>query len=98
MRMSVSGKREIFLETIDMLEEVVTFKKTYYPCAWASYDSAKPGALKLVPAPERTKELEADYQQMKVMIFGEAPEFHNIISALQDLEDNINNPAQGRNE
>lgn len=98
MRMSISGKREIFLERIDMLEEVVTFKKTYYPCAWASYDSAKPGALKLVPDPAGTGELEADYQQMKTMIFGEAPEFHNILALLQNLEDNINNPAQDKNE
>ena len=90
MRMAVSAKRQNYLERIDLLEEVVSFKKKYYPCAWASYDSAKPGSMKLVPARERIKALVFDYQQMKAMIFGEVPEFKSILAILQDLEDSIN--------
>ena len=90
MRMAVSAKRQNYLERTDLLEEVVFFKKKYYPCAWASYDSAKPGSMKLVPARERIKALVFDYQQMKTMIFGEIPEFKSILAILQDLEDSIN--------
>ncbi len=78
------------MERIDLLEEVVYFKKKYYPCAWASYDSAKPGSMKLVPVRERVKALKLDYQQMKTMIFGEVPEFDSLMEILQDLEDSIN--------
>ena len=90
MRMAISSKRQNYLERVDLLEEVVSFKKKYYPCGWASYDSAKPGSMKLVPPRERIRTLELDYQQMKTMIFGEAPEFGMILETLQDLEDSIN--------
>jgi len=90
MRMAISVKRQNYLERIDLLEEVVYFKKKYYPCAWASYDSAKPGSMKLVPVRERVKDLKLDYQQMKTMIFGEVPEFDSLMEILQDLEDSIN--------
>lgn len=90
MRMAFSAKRQNYLERTDLLEEVVSFKKKYYPCGCASYDSAKSGSMKLVPARERIKALAFDYQKMKTMIFGEIPEFGSILEALQDLEDSIN--------
>lgn len=90
MRMAFSAKRQNYLERTDLLEEVVSFKKKYYPCAWASYDSAKIGSMKLVPARERIKALVFDYQKMKTMIFGEIPEFGSILEILQGLEDSIN--------
>ncbi len=96
MRMASSAKRQVYLDRIDLLEEVVAFKKQYYPCAWASYDSAKPGTIRLIPSPESVRGLKSDYQQMKTMIFGEVPEFRSILKVLQDLEDSINTPRQGR--
>jgi len=46
--------------------------------------------MKLVPPRERIRTLASDYQQMKTMIFGEAPEFGRMLETLQDLEDSIN--------
>ena len=43
--------------------------------------------------PERLK---TDYEHMKNMIFGETPEFKEILSALEDLEKAINSlPTMG---
>jgi len=63
--MAIAAERRNYLERIDLLEEVVYFKKKYYPCAWASYDSAKPGSMKSAPVGERAKTLEFDYQWME---------------------------------
>lgn len=39
---------------------------------------------------DKIANLEADYVQMPVMIFGEHPEFARIIAVLHSLEDEIN--------
>jgi hypothetical protein len=93
MRMAISVKRQTYLDRIDLLEEVVAFKKKHYPCTWASYDSAKPGTIKLIPSQVKIRGFESDYQQMKTMIFGETPEFDSILKILKDLEDSINTPS-----
>jgi hypothetical protein len=73
-----------------MLEQVVTHKETFYPSAWARYDLARRGSLRLVPPKERQGELERDYRSMGVMIFGEPPIFDSIMKTLAKLEDEIN--------
>jgi len=49
------------LSDIELLENVVEFKKLFYPSNWANYDNAKVGTLQLLPPTFRYKELEADY-------------------------------------
>ena len=78
-----------------LLKDVVEFKQRFYPSAWARYDLAIPGTIKLLPTrQEQLKNLERDYQEMQVMLFGERPEFSAILDALQALEFQIN--ALGR--
>jgi hypothetical protein len=36
------------------------------------------------------RELEGDYRDMRLMIFGDAPEFRSILNGLRGLEDQIN--------
>ena len=62
----------------------------FYRCPWANYENAKPGTFRLIPEPARLEELEKDYRQMKVMIFGDVPKFDQIINTLKTLEDEIN--------
>jgi hypothetical protein len=51
------------------LEDVVAFKQRFHPPAWAQYDLAVPGSLKLLPAtPSQMKELAQDYEEMEVML------------------------------
>lgn len=89
-KMSSSEVKDTALADINLLESVVEFKQRFYRCAWAKYNLAKPGTLKLVPSGHVLKSLIADYRAMRHMIYGEYPDFNDILSNLQKLEDDIN--------
>ncbi|WP_295432439.1 nucleotidyl transferase AbiEii/AbiGii toxin family protein [uncultured Thiodictyon sp.] len=89
-RLAESAVRTAALKDLPLLADVVAFKQRFYPCNWARYDEARPGTFRLIPPSEGIESLEADYKQMRVMIFGECPEFSRIIAALHSLEDEIN--------
>ena len=78
------------LKRDDLLERVVKHKSFFFASAWANYESAKPGTLRLVPNAERLTALGKDYDDMQAMMFGESPKWADIVRALKQLEDRIN--------
>jgi hypothetical protein len=68
----------------------ILIKQRFYPCGWANYEQARPGTFKLRPAEPHRRDLEKDYDGMRVMIFGEVPPFARIIETLAGLEEEIN--------
>ncbi len=90
-KMALAEVKDVALADMSLLESVADFKQKFYPRAWAKYELAKPGTLKLVPSDHILKLLKDDYRAMRDMIFGEYPDFDNILSDLQKLEDEINN-------
>lgn len=90
-KMGNSKVKQEALANKSLLKAVVEFKKTFYPSAWANYDQANIGTLKLLPTAENRKYLEADYKKMQGMIFGDYPSFEDIVEFLQNLEQEINN-------
>jgi hypothetical protein len=78
------------LINLDMLNNVVAFKKKFYPRAWADYNSAKPGTLKLIPPDYILDVMRKDYKGMQEMIFGRNPSFDQIVDQLKILETEIN--------
>ena len=78
------------LSDMALLAQVVRHTETFYPSAWAHYDLARPGSLRLLPAEKRVAALERDYGNMHVMIFGEPPTFNKIMETLAALEQEIN--------
>ena len=78
------------LSDMALLAQVVRHKETFYPSAWAHYDLARPGSLRLLPAEKRVAALERDYRNINVMIFGEPPAFNKIMETLAALEQEIN--------
>ena len=75
----------------DLLARVAKHKNIFFRAAWASYDTAKPGSLKLVPSDARLKDLRADYRKMAPMMFDDEPlAFDDIVAGLQKLQDTIN--------
>jgi len=78
------------LADMTLLAQVVRHKETFYPSAWAHYDLARPGSLRLLPVEKRLAALERDYRNMGVMIFGDPPAFATIIATLAELEQEIN--------
>lgn len=73
-----------------LLDKVVTFKQRFYPVAAARYDLAKPGTIRLVPPEESMSAFASDFTQMRNMIFGDIPDFSEIIACLRRMEDEIN--------
>ena len=76
---------------LELLQNVARHKSVFFASAWARYDQAVPGTLRLVPPEFRLPELERDYSLMrKEMIFGNAPTLGQIIDALRDIERQVN--------
>lgn len=90
-QMCNSGVKAEAFNDLLLLNNVVHFKKRFYPCAWAKYDRAAVGTIKLIPAKEHITGLKNDYTQMANMIFGEIPKFDSILDSLRDTENEINN-------
>ena len=88
--MATSDVKEKALSDRELLENVVTFKKRFYPRGWADYDSAVRGGLKLIPATHVYEVVKSDYRAMRTMIFGKYPEFDEIMDILRRLEVEIN--------
>jgi hypothetical protein len=78
------------LADMPLLAQVVRHKETFYSAAWARYDLARPGSLRLLPTAERVAALERDYRNMGVMIFGTPPKFDKLMETLAGLERDIN--------
>jgi hypothetical protein len=89
-RLAKSDIKREAISDLPLLEEVVAFKQRFYPCAWARYDLAKPGTLKLIPPEIRYTEIERDYTAMQTMIFDKKLSFDEIIKILSALEKEIN--------
>jgi len=78
------------MEDLDLLARVVRHKRTYFQSAWANYDAARPGSLRLVPADSRLADLKADYQQMQEMFTEPPPPLNEILRQLRNIEDTLN--------
>lgn len=86
------------LEDLNLLYDVIRFKEKFYRTPWAHLSEAVPGTLRLVPQSERREELEADYEAMAPMIYGERPSFSELVEYLSELEEQINYPPQNLSE
>lgn len=73
----------------ELLAKVVAFKEKFYPSGWANYGSATLGGLVLLPADHHIQALEADYNAMQEMLFGDKPSFDAILKTLNTLQTEI---------
>lgn len=89
-KMARSPIKDRALAEVELLAEVVAFKERFYFSAWARYDLAVPGSLRLVPEGPVLKAVTDDYRAMANMIFGTITPFDAILVALEDLENEIN--------
>lgn len=78
------------LGNIELLRDVVEFKKKFYPSNWAKYDNFYEGNLQLIPSEEAIEIFTQDYYQMQGMIFGETPTFEIIIDTLVQYNSELN--------
>ena len=88
--LSETAIKDEALADLQLLGDVVRHKQTFYPAAWARYDLAVPGTLKLVPEAAGVSAFRQDYRDMTMMIFGDAPRFESIMEKLAVLEGELN--------
>lgn len=80
----------------ELLAQVAKHKATFFRSGWASYDTAKPGTLRLTPDAARIRDLQADYRAMAPMMFDERPPaFDAILTTLGKLQETINSQGAG---
>jgi hypothetical protein len=73
-----------------LLERVVQHKRLFFRSAWANYEAAKPGTLRIVPPPHRLAGLREDYRKMQEMFFSEPPSFATVLAKLGNWETDFN--------
>lgn len=78
------------LADTDLLAAVVKNSRAYFYDSSDWYSTAKRGSFRLIPSAEQQKSLIGDYAEMQDMIFGDTPDFSEIITALKQLEEKIN--------
>ena len=74
----------------DLLEAVVRHKIAFYRSAWASYETAQRGTLRLLPAERNMADLKADLVKMGIMFFDDPPEYEAVIETLRSWEAEFN--------
>ena len=85
-QLSKTTIKDAAIAQLEILKKVIAFKMKFYPRAWAKYDEALTGGLKLLPPKDRFDALADDYASMKDMLFGNIPTFDEIVSGLQLLQ------------
>lgn len=78
------------LADLPLLARVRQHKASFYTAPWASYETAQPGTLHLVPRPERLAGLRTDYRGMGTMFFGPSFPFEAMMDKIVALEKHIN--------
>ena len=73
----------------ELLEKDITFKQKFYYAKSAHYETATLGSIMLVPGERIHKVLKEDYQAMRNMIYGNMPEYEEIIEYLRKLEEEV---------
>lgn len=88
--MSPSEVKDRALADLQLLKSVVEFKMRFYPRGWAQYELACSRTMKLIPPKRILDAMRNDYASMQEMIFGQSPEFDDIVDGLRKLEIEIN--------
>ena len=83
--------KDAAFKKLDLLNEVVSFKRKFYRCSWACYEQATSKGIRLMPPAHTFSDLKEDYRHMQNMIFGPKPPFEDILAAIQGLEVEIHN-------
>lgn len=78
------------LSKLNLLKRVAIHKQIYFPCAWAKYDQAKVGTLKLIPPLYVENSMRKDYLAMREMFFNTPPSWDEVIKAINQFEVEFN--------
>ena len=79
------------LKDYSFIEEIIEHRKYYSKLKRFDYNTLKTGSINIIPNADILKELEQDYEKMRMeMIYGNPPTFVQIIQTMKKLQDEIN--------
>jgi hypothetical protein len=84
------GYGEATAAMIDLAEAARQHKMLMFRAPDHGYERALPGTYTLVPMDEMRGRLQTDYRRMSAMIFGEAPDFEQVMDSIERLETFVN--------
>lgn len=87
--MANSNIKNLAFNRKELLEKDVIFKQKFYYAERAHYETATLSSIQLVPNENIIDDLRKDYGNMKSMIYGNYPNFDQIIECLRKLQDEI---------
>lgn len=84
-----SWVKESAFKRKELLEKDVAFKQKFYYAKGAHYETATLSSIALLPGEEMHKALAEDYRAMRNMIYGNIPDFEDILTFLEKLQAEI---------
>ena len=87
--MGNSWVKERAFKRKELLEKDVVFKQKFYYVKGAHYETATLSSIELMPKEAVLNALKEDYQAMRNMIYGNIPEFKDILMFLERLQEEI---------
>ena len=84
-----SWVKESAFKRKELLEKDIAFKQKFYYAKGAHYETATLSSIELLPRKTILNALQEDYQAMKNMIYGNIPEFEEILAFLKELQEEI---------
>lgn len=84
-----SWVKESAFDRKELLEKDVAFKQKFYYSKGAHYETATLRSIDLLPSGAVLNALQEDYQAMRNMIYGNIPEFEEILEFLKKLQEEI---------
>jgi hypothetical protein len=93
--LATDPKASLAMDRLDVLARVVAWKRRFFGSSWATYDTAKPGTLRLVPPMARLRNLRQDYVAMRDMYLGEPVPFDDVMDTLSAIEARVNEGSMG---
>ncbi len=81
---------ECALGDLKLLALVAKHKMLFFASAWASYETAVPGSIHIVPPAHRLSDIKRDYATMAEMFFTEPPSLDTLLEVLSQLELRLN--------
>ncbi|UUD36702.1 Nucleotidyl transferase of uncharacterised function (DUF1814) [Mycoplasmopsis californica] len=88
-RIANSEYKSSLFDHLSLLRRIALFKNKLYPQRWAQYEEIAQQTLKLIPKSYRWNEISRDYYEMIEMLYGEIPDFNEMLKALIELEKEI---------
>lgn len=95
-RLLGSPYKQEALSNLELLKRVSIHKQIYFRAAWAKYEEAVPGTLKLIPSQRVSDAMMSDYSQMGDMFFGSQPSWETILETIRNFETEINSAQSAK--